>query len=118
MMIVSDKRNRLIENFQDLQTRAQPARLEILSLLNKLMAEHRKSIKSLGSESLIGITDLVSGEKDPRNLMVVFSILRVIMLEWEIEDHAEVRPRAKPLELLLTCKDSFRISILLLSNHI
>ena len=44
----------------------------------------------MGDESLVGITDLVSGEKDPRNLMLIFSMLRVIMVEWDISQHAEV----------------------------
>lgn len=44
----------------------------------------------MGDESIIGITDVVSGEKDPRNLMIIFSILKVIMIEWDISKHAEV----------------------------
>jgi hypothetical protein len=32
------------------------------------------------------------GEKDPRNLMVVFSILRVPMTEWNIGADAQVCP--------------------------
>src|SRR4051794_15011018 len=43
----------------------------------------------MGEESLVGIADLVSGEKDPRNLMIIFSMLRVIMIEWDITKHAE-----------------------------
>ena len=43
----------------------------------------------MGDESLVGITDLVTGEKDPRNLMLVFSMLRVIILEWDISKYAE-----------------------------
>jgi DNA repair/transcription protein MET18/MMS19 len=43
----------------------------------------------MGEESLVGITDLVSGEKDPRNLMLIFSMLRVIMIEWDITEHTE-----------------------------
>ena len=43
----------------------------------------------MGDESLVGITDLVNGEKDPRNLMLVFSICRVLMLEWDISSHVE-----------------------------
>ena len=43
----------------------------------------------MGDESLIGITTVVAGEKDPRNLMLIFSMLRVIMLEWDIASHAE-----------------------------
>ena len=40
-------------------------------------------------ESLVGVTDLVAGEKDPRNLMLIFSMLRVMMLEWDIREHAQ-----------------------------
>ena len=43
----------------------------------------------MADESLVGIVDLVSGEKDPRNLMLVFSMIRVLMLEWDITNHAE-----------------------------
>ena len=82
--------HRIIENFLDLQIRPQTIRLQVLKLLNDLMSRHRPAIKDLGSESLVGITDLVSGEKDPRNLMIIFSILRVVMIEWHIESHAEV----------------------------
>ena len=53
------------------------------------MSNHRFAIKSMHSESLVGITDLVSGEKDPRNLMIAFSMLKAIMVEWDIADHAE-----------------------------
>lgn len=44
----------------------------------------------MGEISLIGIVDLMTGEKDPRNLMVVFSVLKVVMMEWDIADHVEV----------------------------
>ena len=44
----------------------------------------------MGDESLVGITDMVSGEKDPRNLMLIFSMLRVVMVEWDISRHSEV----------------------------
>ena len=80
----------MLEHFQDLQIRPQAQRLQILELLNDLMSKHRNALKELGNESIIGITDLVSGEKDPRNLMVIFSILKVVMVEWEISGHAEV----------------------------
>ena len=30
------------------------------------------------------------GEKDPRNLMIVFSVLLVPMTEWDISTHAQV----------------------------
>ena len=36
---------------------------------------------------------MVDGEKDPRNLLLLFSMDRVILLEFEIESHIEVRVR-------------------------
>ena len=54
------------------------------------MSNHRPAVLSLGNESLLGIVELVSGEKDPRNLMIIFSILRVVMVEWDVVGHAEV----------------------------
>lgn len=64
-------------------------RLQILEILNDLMLKHRAAIKSLEDEAIIGITDLVSGEKDPRSLMIIFSILRVIAAEWDVSRQAE-----------------------------
>ncbi len=88
--IMANAFHRLITHFQDLQMRPQVQRLQVLELLNVLMSRHRDALKELGNESLIGITDLVSGEKDPRNLMIIFSILNVVMVEWDISKHAEV----------------------------
>ena len=81
----------MLDNFQDLQLRPQPQRLQILELLNDLMSQHRSALEEMGNDSIVGITDLASGEKDPRNLMIIFSILKVIMIEWDIATHAEVR---------------------------
>lgn len=83
----------MLEQFQDLQVRPQSQRLQILELLNDLMFQHRQALKDLGEEFVVGVTDLVSGEKDPRNLMIIFSVLKVIMIEWDITNHAEVSHR-------------------------
>lgn len=48
------------------------------------------ALRDMGDVSLVGIVDLMTGEKDPRNLMIVFSILKVVMVEWSIQNHAEV----------------------------
>lgn len=47
-------------------------------------------LHEMGDTSLVGTVDLMTGEKDPRNLMLVFSILKVIMVEWDISNHVEV----------------------------
>lgn len=79
----------MLEHFQDLQIRPQSQRLQILELLNDMMFQHRQALKEMGDEFVVGVTDLVSGEKDPRNLMIIFSILKAVMVEWDISSHAE-----------------------------
>lgn len=80
----------MTEHFGDLQTRPQAERLQIVDLLHALMSQNRTALKDMGDETLIGISDIVTGEKDPRNLMIIFSILRVIMIEWDISSQVEV----------------------------
>lgn len=53
-------------------------------------ADSLSALLAMGEQSLVGITDLVSGEKDPRNSMLIFSMLRVLMVEWDITNHQEM----------------------------
>ena len=110
--------NSLIEHFQDLQLRPQSQRLQILDLLNALMSRHRNALKEMGNESLIGIADLVSGEKDPRNLMIIFSNLKAVMVEWDIANHAEVGHPARIHRPYSRLSDAIRLRVLLLSHHL
>ncbi|KAL2870068.1 MET18/MMS19 family protein [Aspergillus lucknowensis] len=80
----------LFENFNTLQSRAQSQRFQVYQLLNELMTNHRAVLHEMGDTSLVGTVDLMTGEKDPRNLMLVFSILRAIMVEWDISNHVEL----------------------------
>lgn len=82
-------------------------RLQILELLNDLMLKHRAALKSLEDEAIVGITDLVSGEKDPRSLMIIFSVLHVIMVEWDIANQAEA---SKLCTVDLPCADLSSLS--------
>jgi len=45
----------------------------------------------MGKQFLDGYIGLAEGEKDPRNLMVAFAIARVILIEFDITLHVEVR---------------------------
>ncbi|CAG8159085.1 unnamed protein product [Penicillium olsonii] len=79
----------LFSNFQDLQSRSQTQRFHVYELLNDLMSTHRAAMRDMGDISLLGVVDIMTGEKDPRNLMIVFSILKVVMVEWDISNHTE-----------------------------
>ncbi|KAL2834720.1 DNA repair/transcription protein [Aspergillus pseudoustus] len=80
----------LFQNFTTLQSRAQSQRFQVYQLLNELMSSHRAVLHDMGDTSLVGTVDIMTGEKDPRNLMLVFSILKVIMVEWNISNHVEL----------------------------
>jgi len=47
-------------------------------------------LKRLSDPFIDGFIELVGGEKDPRNLMIVFSLLKVIIIEFDTERHTEV----------------------------
>ena len=86
-------------------------RYAVLSILNTLLSNHRESappalsscfarstheiqypkgLKSMGKEFLAGYLKTAEGEKDPRNLLLAFSIDRVLLIEFDISSHVEV----------------------------
>ena len=48
------------------------------------------ALKGMGDEFLKAYIKLAEGEKDPRNLMLVFAIDRVICIEFDISRQYEV----------------------------
>jgi len=42
------------------------------------------ALKKLGKSFIEGFVGLMAGEKDPHNLMLCFSILKVILVEFDI----------------------------------
>lgn len=45
----------------------------------------------MGDAFVAKYCQIADGEKDPRNLLLAFSIARVILVEFDIERHVEVR---------------------------
>lgn len=71
----------------------QAMRFFIYSVVDALLATHRSALKSMGKAFLKGYVQLAEGEKDPRNLMYLFAMDRVMMIEWELDTElAEVSP--------------------------
>lgn len=48
------------------------------------------AMKSLESECIKGYLKLAEGEKDPRNLLIAFSIVRVILIELNADEYIDV----------------------------
>ncbi|WVQ75192.1 hypothetical protein IAR50_004803 [Cryptococcus sp. DSM 104548] len=78
----------IVENV-NLQAYVQATRHMVYVLLDSLIGLHREEFKKMGSAFINSYTKTVDGEKDPRNLMLLFSIDRVILLEFEVRDHIE-----------------------------
>ncbi|KAF2463023.1 ARM repeat-containing protein [Lindgomyces ingoldianus] len=74
------------------QYKQQSERYPVLRLIDTLMAKYRDALRTLHDTTPDFMPRFISyfdGEKDPRNLMVVFSILRVPMTEWTIGADAQ-----------------------------
>lgn len=80
---------RTITRKVDMKKHSQGTRFIALSLIDKLMSNHRGALKNMGDDFITAFTDFVAGEKDPRNLMIVFSLWRVILVEFDILKHTE-----------------------------
>lgn len=72
----------IFKSTADLQRQPAPARFAIYHLVEKSLERCREVIEGMSERFIDGILSLVEFEKEPRNLMIVFSVLRVIMAEF------------------------------------
>ena len=70
----------------------QTDRFALIQLLDLLVAKYRTPVRQMQEGDHEFVSNLIScfeGEKDPRNLMIIFSILLVPMAEWDIQAYAQ-----------------------------
>lgn len=85
-------------------------RHSVFSILDTLVSKYRESapsvsggldywtdeityytgLKSMAKEFVSGYLNIADGEKDPRNLLLAFSINRVLLIEFDISSHVAV----------------------------
>jgi len=74
------------------QFKLQTERYAIVQLIDLLLAKYRDAMKELHEcdpSFMPSFTSYFEGEKDPRNLMVIFSLLQVPMTEWDVQVNAQ-----------------------------
>ncbi|KAI9652551.1 MAG: hypothetical protein M1829_001511 [Trizodia sp. TS-e1964] len=74
----------LFSSVPQLQRHPQGTRYSVYALLDVLMSQNRDALKTIDGNFITSLCDFFAGEKDPRNLMIIFSILKVVMVEWDI----------------------------------
>ncbi|KAH0836552.1 ARM repeat-containing protein [Lanmaoa asiatica] len=72
-----------------MQSLVQSTRFYVYSIMNALVNAYRGHLKSMGEQFLSSYAALVSGEKDPRNLLIAFKIARVILTDFDISKNVE-----------------------------
>lgn len=110
-----------------LKNHPQSIRHTLYTLLDSLMSNCRPSLVRMGKEFIKGYCQFVEGEKDPRNLMISFGLVRIIVLEFDIEGCVEVNfhslclSRKKLSNLtgkIFVETGSLRYHLLLLPDHV
>ncbi|KAK9345583.1 Dos2-interacting transcription regulator of RNA-Pol-II-domain-containing protein [Lipomyces starkeyi] len=73
----------------DMKKHNQATRYVVYQIIDGLVNHHIAVLKGMNDSTLNGFTRLIAGEKDPRNLLVVFSILKIIIENFQIEKSKE-----------------------------
>lgn len=74
------------------QFKLQTDRYAVTQLFDLLLARYRVAMKKVHEDDphfMAAFISYFDGEKDPRNLMIVFSILHVPMTEWDVQGNAQ-----------------------------
>ncbi|KAI9302458.1 Dos2-interacting transcription regulator of RNA-Pol-II-domain-containing protein [Cunninghamella echinulata] len=79
---------RLIECVE-LQRYPQVTRNAGYQMFKNVVNNHFTALKSINNELVFGYCRLMDGEKDPRNLMIAFEVIRTVINHFDISAHVE-----------------------------
>ncbi|KDQ18893.1 hypothetical protein BOTBODRAFT_28377 [Botryobasidium botryosum FD-172 SS1] len=61
----------------------------VFKIFDLLLSRYCQALKEMGDEFLSGYVKVAEGEKDPRNLLLSFAMIRVIAIEFDIGTHVD-----------------------------
>ncbi|KZT43226.1 hypothetical protein SISSUDRAFT_1057991 [Sistotremastrum suecicum HHB10207 ss-3] len=67
-----------------MKVQVQSTRYMVFRIVDTLLSRYREDLKKMGTSFLRGYINLAEGEKDPRNLLLAFSIARVLLIEFDV----------------------------------
>ncbi|KAI8148945.1 Dos2-interacting transcription regulator of RNA-Pol-II-domain-containing protein [Fennellomyces sp. T-0311] len=73
----------------DIQRFPQATRHTAFHIFSNLMDRHLSALKAINNEFVYGFTQAMDGEKDPRNLMSAFTLVKEIVQHFDIGAHVE-----------------------------
>ncbi|KAI7830250.1 Dos2-interacting transcription regulator of RNA-Pol-II-domain-containing protein, partial [Gamsiella multidivaricata] len=84
-----DKAVKAILALVNVQTYQQTARHYVFLLFDSVINRHTQSLRSMSSDFVFGFIQCLDGEKDPRNLLLAFTLIKKIIQEFDIAQHVE-----------------------------
>ncbi|KAG0328198.1 hypothetical protein BGZ99_005864 [Dissophora globulifera] len=73
----------------NVQTYQQTARHFVFLFFESAISRHAQSLRSISSDFVFGFVQCLDGEKDPRNLLLGFTLIKKIIQEFDIAQHVE-----------------------------
>ncbi|KAG0005423.1 hypothetical protein BGZ79_004840 [Entomortierella chlamydospora] len=73
----------------NVQTYQQTARHYVFLLFESVINRHTQNLRSMSSDFVFGFIQCLDGEKDPRNLLLAFQLIKKIIREFDIAQHVE-----------------------------
>ena len=67
----------------------------VFSILEHILTRNLIGVKDIGNDFTLGFVEAMDGEKDPRNLLIAFRIVLVIVDQLDFSDHAHVSETVK-----------------------
>ncbi|KAF9953728.1 hypothetical protein BGZ65_004497, partial [Modicella reniformis] len=73
----------------NVQTYQQTARHYVFLFFESVINRFTPSLRSISSDFVFGFIQCLDGEKDPRNLLLAFTLIKMIIQEFDIAQHVE-----------------------------